>query len=188
MGLGRLHFPQVGLQPLDGEPGGPFLQLVEPLRALLRRGAPPGSSSQLWPAARCLCRAWAEVQSGGQRTVKVSILHEKQDCIARAVTQISKELQQIRSITEQWNSTQCWTLLLTRLFRRWLGGKWFPGLPSEAELVLSGWGWPQNPAKTARSRCGQLQRQTSVPIFLLRIIKEFHISLASSFGGVHQLL
>ena len=28
MGLGWLHFPQVGLQPLDGEPGGPFLQLV----------------------------------------------------------------------------------------------------------------------------------------------------------------
>jgi len=79
-----------------------------------------------------------QVQSGGQRTVKVSILHEKQDCITRAVTQISKELQQIRSITEQWNSTQCWTLLLTRLFRRWLGGKWLPGLPPEAELVLSG--------------------------------------------------
>jgi len=64
-----------------------------------------------------------QVQSGGQRTVKVSILHEKQDVIARAVTRISNELQHIRSITEQWTFTQCWTLLLTRLFRRWLGGK-----------------------------------------------------------------
>jgi hypothetical protein len=68
----------------------------------------------------------------------VGVLHEKQDSIARAVTRISNELQHIRSITEQWTSTQCWTLLLTRLFRRWLGGKWLPGLPLEAELVLSG--------------------------------------------------
>lgn len=79
-----------------------------------------------------------QVQSGGQRTVKVSILHEKHGCIARAVTQISNELQRMRSISEQWNSTQCWSLLLTRLFRRWLGGKWLPGLPPEAELLLSG--------------------------------------------------
>ena len=78
------------------------------------------------------------VQSGGRRTVKVSIVHEKQDLIAHAVTLISKELQLIRSITEKWTPTQCWTLLLTRLFRRWLGGKWLPGLPPEAELVLSG--------------------------------------------------
>ena len=33
-----------------------------------------------------------QVQSGGQRTVKVSILYEKGDFITRAVTQISKEL------------------------------------------------------------------------------------------------
>ena len=78
------------------------------------------------------------VQSGGRRTVKVSIVHEKQDLIAHAVTLISKELQLIRSITEKWTPTQCWTLLLTRLFRRWLGGKWLPGLSPEAELVLSG--------------------------------------------------
>lgn len=79
-----------------------------------------------------------QVQSGGQRTVKVSILHENQDAIAHAVTLISKELQLIRSISEQWSPTECWTLLLTRIFRRWLGGKWLPGLPPEAELVLSG--------------------------------------------------
>ena len=79
-----------------------------------------------------------QVQSGGQRTVKVSVLHEKGDLIAQAVTQISKELHQIRTITERWNEAQRWTLLLTRLLRRWLGGKWLPGLPEEAALLLSG--------------------------------------------------
>ena len=28
--------------------------------------------------------------------------------------------------------------LLARLLRRWLGGKWLPGLPDEAERLLSG--------------------------------------------------
>ena len=79
-----------------------------------------------------------QVQSGGQRTVKVSVLHEKGDLIAQAVTQISKELHQIRAITERWHVDQRWTLLLTRILRRWLGGKWLPGLPDEAKLLLSG--------------------------------------------------
>jgi hypothetical protein len=59
-----------------------------------------------------------QVQGGGQRTVKVSILHEKGDVIAKTVTQISKELHQIRAITERWTVDQRWTLLLTRLLRR----------------------------------------------------------------------
>lgn len=79
-----------------------------------------------------------QVQSGGQRTVKVSVVHEKGDLIAQAVTQISKELHQIHAITERWNVDQRWTLLLTRLLRRGLGGKWLPGLPDEAALLLSG--------------------------------------------------
>ena len=79
-----------------------------------------------------------QVQSGGQRTVRVSVLHEKGDLIAHAVTAISNELRRIHSITERWSTTQRWTLLLTRLLRRWLGGKWLPGLPSEAALLLSG--------------------------------------------------
>lgn len=79
-----------------------------------------------------------QVQSGGQRTIKVSILHEKGDRIAQAVTRISNELHHIRSITERWSPSQRWTLLLTRLLRRWLGGKWLPGLPEDARLLLSG--------------------------------------------------
>jgi hypothetical protein len=79
-----------------------------------------------------------QVQSGGQRTVKVSILHEKGDVIAKAFTQISKEIHQIRAITERWSESQRWTLLLTRVLRRWLGGKWLTDLPAGAELQRSG--------------------------------------------------
>ena len=79
-----------------------------------------------------------QVQSGGQRTVKVSVLHEKGDLIAQAFTRINRELLQIRSIVERWSVDQRSTLLLTRLLRRWLGGKWLPGLPDEAALLLSG--------------------------------------------------
>ena len=43
-----------------------------------------------------------QVQSGGQRTIKVSILHEKGDVVARAIRQISGEIGQIRAITERW--------------------------------------------------------------------------------------
>jgi hypothetical protein len=31
----------------------------------------------------------------------------------------------------------CWTLLLTHIFRHWLGGKWSGMLPPEAESLLS---------------------------------------------------
>ena len=79
-----------------------------------------------------------QIQSGGQRTVKVSVLHERGDLIAHAVTLISKELQDVRVITERWSAKQRWTLLLTRVLRRWLGGKWLPGLPDDAKLLLSG--------------------------------------------------
>jgi len=79
-----------------------------------------------------------QVHSGGQRTVKVSILHEKGDAIERAVTRISNELHRIASISERWSCIQRWTLILTRIFRRFLGGKWLPGLPPDAALLLSG--------------------------------------------------
>ena len=79
-----------------------------------------------------------QVQSGGQKTVRISVLHEKGDIIAHAVTRTSNELHHIRAITERWSVEQRWTLLLTRVLRRWLGGKWLPGLPEEAGLLLSG--------------------------------------------------
>jgi hypothetical protein len=58
--------------------------------------------------------------------------------IISAVTLISNEIQHIMSIAEKWTIEQRWTLLLTRLLKRWLGGKWLDGLPEGAGILLSG--------------------------------------------------
>lgn len=79
-----------------------------------------------------------QVQGGGQRTIKVSLLHEKKDIIEELISQASRQLHEMKLITERWTGEKKWTLLLTRLLRRWLGGKWLPGLPEEAHLLLSG--------------------------------------------------
>ena len=79
-----------------------------------------------------------QVQSGGQRTIKVSLLHEYREDIAVLVGRTSRQLQQMSRITERWSVLEKWTLKLTRLLRHWLGGKWLPGLPSKAALFLSG--------------------------------------------------
>ena len=78
------------------------------------------------------------MSSAGHRTVKVSLVHDKADLIAAAVTLVSNELQKIVAITERWTAAERWRLVLTRILRRWLGGKRLPDLPLEAELVLSG--------------------------------------------------
>jgi hypothetical protein len=78
------------------------------------------------------------IRHGGQRTVKVSVRHEKSDLITAAITQVSNTLSRIQAIAEQWTIEQRWTLLLSYIFRRWLGGKWLGQLPSGAEALLSG--------------------------------------------------
>lgn len=77
-------------------------------------------------------------RSGGQRTVKVSIAHEKSDLLRSAITQVSNTLHRFHSIAEPWSIEQRWALLLTHIFRHWLGGKWLGVLPAEAEPLLSG--------------------------------------------------
>jgi hypothetical protein len=79
-----------------------------------------------------------QVQSGGQRKVKISILHEKGAAIIRAVGQISHQLREFMAIAERWSIAQRWAFLLTRLLRHWLGGKWLQGVPPEAAPLLSG--------------------------------------------------
>ena len=79
-----------------------------------------------------------QVQSGGQRKIKISILHEQGERIIRAVGVISSQLQEFMRIAEQCSIAQRRAFLLTQLLQRWLGGKWLPGVPTEAAPLLSG--------------------------------------------------
>ena len=74
----------------------------------------------------------------GQTTVKVSLQHKNGAQIAQAITMVSSTLQRLNAIAEQWTILQRWTLLLTHILRRWLGGKWLGQLPPEAAQFLSG--------------------------------------------------
>ena len=75
---------------------------------------------------------------GGQRTIKVSLQHESRDLLIKAISMVSSTLQRFYAIAQQWETEQRWTLLLTHIFRRWLGGKWLGALPPGAESLLSG--------------------------------------------------
>ncbi len=79
-----------------------------------------------------------ETRHGGQRRMKVSLLHAKGETLARAITLISSYLHQAGTITARWTPGQCWALLLTRILRRKLGGQWLGELPSAAHRLLSG--------------------------------------------------
>ena len=78
------------------------------------------------------------IRHGGQRTVKVSLQHENREQIVAAITQVSNTLHRFAAIAERWTHRERWSLLLTHIFRHWLGGKWLGTLPPEAELLLSG--------------------------------------------------
>lgn len=78
------------------------------------------------------------IRHGGQRTVKVSLQHEKRDLLVPAITTVSNTLRRFHASAEQWTLEERWTLLLTHIFRHWLGGKWLGPLPPKARLLLSG--------------------------------------------------
>jgi len=75
---------------------------------------------------------------GGQNTIKVSLQHENRDALVQSITQVSNTLQRFHAITERWSIDQRWSLLLTHIFRHWLGGKWLAPLPPDAAPLLSG--------------------------------------------------
>ena len=64
----------------------------------------------------------------------MSLLHQRRDVIEELVSHTSRQLHQMKLITQRWTAQEKWT----RLLRRWLGGKWLPGLPEEARRLLSG--------------------------------------------------
>lgn len=79
-----------------------------------------------------------QVQGGGQRKMKISLVHEKAEAIMNAVGLTSSQLQEFMTKAEGWTIHQRWTTLLTHLLRRWLGGKWLSGVPEAAGPLLSG--------------------------------------------------
>ena len=79
-----------------------------------------------------------QVTHAGQRFVKVSILHEKGDLIAKAITLISNLLHRVSTITARWTAAESWSVIWTRILRSKLGGKWLGNLPPEAHALLSG--------------------------------------------------
>jgi Transposase DDE domain group 1 len=78
------------------------------------------------------------VESGGQKRIKISILHAKGDSIAAAIEAISREISRLAAAAEQWTVSQRWLLFLVRIFRRHFGGKRPEGFLKEGELLLSG--------------------------------------------------
>lgn len=78
------------------------------------------------------------IRHSGQSTVKVSLQHENREALMQSITHVSNTLRRFRANTEQWTIDQRWALLLTHIFRHWLGGKWLGPLPAEAALLLSG--------------------------------------------------
>jgi len=75
---------------------------------------------------------------GGQSTIKVSLQHENRESLVQAIAHVSNTLGRFHAIAERWTIDQRWVLLLTHIFRHWLGGKWLGSLPPEAESLLSG--------------------------------------------------
>jgi hypothetical protein len=78
------------------------------------------------------------LKHSGQRTVRVSLQHDKSDVIEAGILKVSRFLHEFEAIAEEWTREQRWGVLLTYVLRRWLGGKWLGELPPSAQALLSG--------------------------------------------------
>jgi hypothetical protein len=78
------------------------------------------------------------IRHGGQRTVKVCLQHENRAALMSSIAHVSNTLKRFHASTERWTIEQRWVLLLTHIFRHWLGGKWLGHLPDAAAPLLSG--------------------------------------------------
>jgi hypothetical protein len=135
MGLERLYDAEVSSLPTDGQSGRTDVQLVAPVRPSLRREASSGGDHQ---SASLVERSGRLAVHQNQRKVRVSLQHENSQELAQAIAHVSNTLQRFWPIAEHRSVEQRWSLLLTHIFRHWLGGKWLGMLPPEAESLLSG--------------------------------------------------
>ena len=78
------------------------------------------------------------LKHAGQRTVRVSLQHDKSDVIQEGILKVSRFLHPFEAIAEEWTREQRWGVLLTYVLRRWLGGKWLGELPPSAQALFSG--------------------------------------------------
>ena len=78
------------------------------------------------------------VESGGQKSIRVSILHRNAEALSAAITAISKEISHIAATAQQWDVEQRWMLFIVRIYRRYFGGKRPVGFLPETEKLLSG--------------------------------------------------
>src|SRR5215472_4022221 len=102
--------------PTDGKHGGAGLQLVASLCELL------GGVARM-------------TRHSGQSTIKVSLQHDKKELLVEAIKLVSNTLCRFVLMAERWTIQQRWTLLLTHIFRHWLGGKWLGALPAGAHAL-----------------------------------------------------
>ena len=79
-----------------------------------------------------------QVSGGGQKRVKVSLMHESGDVLAQALEAISKAMSRMAAIAEQLAPRERWLVLLVRIYRAYFGGKRPLGYPPGPDLLLSG--------------------------------------------------
>lgn len=79
-----------------------------------------------------------QVSSGGQKRIKISIMHNQAGVIMKAISAVSNELSRFKAAAQQWTSTNRWLLVLVRLHVKYLGKIRPEGFLREAELLLGG--------------------------------------------------
>ena len=103
------------------------------------------------------------IRHSGQNTVKVSLQHENRANLMQSIAHVSSTLRRFQAITERWTIAQRWGLLLTHIFRHWLGGKWLGELPAEIAFCLA----TGNTARMRELDCGLIELGRSADFVLM---------------------
>ena len=103
MGLERLHLAPPRLNLAHGQPRRPIYNWWN---LYLRFYDEEHHREAIRTRPMLMAGVGRQIQSGGRRTVNVSVLHEKGDLIAQAVSRISNELHHIRAVSAQQNTSR----------------------------------------------------------------------------------